>query len=417
MKSLFVLVMAALLFNGCLSGYARPSPTPAIPTATPVPTVTLPATPTPTVSTPEPSPSTAPTTVYVTVTVTATPPAPSPVQVKKGGIEILGTRTESVVQELGEAANADYHANPFVEGAASGGYFAELRAGTTEWRGVTFKIPEDRAKTGKWTVLTSTDYDFYAKSFFVKRDYYSKVFVVLGASYGERENRTLANLILHYADASSQTILLVSGKNVWNYYGEVPQESLFWKNSSGGEKLSAMEINATNPLVQLVSVEVRKAETGNDGVTVFAATAQKVLEGKRLTLTPNELDGRQYSRDYTGVDSKGVHLTFREQGNGTVYLKSGTFTTPLYDAETPLANFTKIAWDEEKPAGTQVRLEARVGPQAEIDRDWTEWFDAENNRPLKNSNRFVQFRFSLSTDDENLTPVVEELRVDYENPA
>ncbi|MFH1106961.1 MAG: hypothetical protein V1787_03625 [Candidatus Micrarchaeota archaeon] len=408
MKALLFALAIALLSAGCLNALVQPTPSP---TAVPTPEPTVEATP---AVTPEPTPTPEVTVteriVYITVT-----PAPTAVKVK-GGLEILGSRFINTTFDIGGSANADYHANPFVAGSVSGGMFSELAAGEYDWKGVPLAIPEDRAETGAWSVLSTTAPDFYSKGFFPPKDYYSRIFIVLTARYGDREGSKLADLILHYADASSQTVELVAGRNVWQG-GGAPDEAVLWRNSNRSEALSVLEVGTTLTQTKLANIEFRKTAAGDDGVIVFAASGQRELKTKRMSYTPTEFVRPQFDRDLTGVDTHGVHLTFFDREGRTLFYPRGTFTLPVYDAETLLATFTKVAWEETKPEGAQVRLEARVGPHEDIDRDWSGWFPVENGRPLAQNSRYLLLRATLSTSDEGVTPSVGRIYFEYDNPV
>ncbi len=401
------LLFTALVLGGCLSGFL-PQPATPTPAATPAPTELATSTPLPT-----PLVTVTEKIVYVTVT-----PTPRPtVEAVKGGLTVLEEYFVNTPADLSSVANADYHSNPFVSRVTSGGFYQELEADTLAWKKVPLVIPKDFAESGKWNVITTTDPEFYTARVPMKSQYYSKVFVAYAGRYGDRVNRTLADIILHYGDATSEKVALVSGQNAWNYNGLPPENALLWRNGNGSETLSILEINASKPMTQLVSVGIRKTNVGEDGIAVFAVTGQRALERKRLTLTPGELADKQYNREYAGVDSQGVHLTFREQEGRIVYVAQGTFFTPIFDGETFLVDYSKISWDEERPPYTSIKVEARVGPRPEIDRDWTDWFEVANNKPLAFHARYVTFRFTLTTKDETLTPVLKQFRMEYVNPA
>ncbi|MBU1196882.1 hypothetical protein KJ765_00060 [Candidatus Micrarchaeota archaeon] len=403
-----VLPIIALFLMGCLSGLIESGASPsAVLNATDAATVVA-ETPTPQVTVTERI-------VYVTVTPTPKPLTPTPEPKPKGGVHLVSEVFEYTPGEMRDA-NAD-RSNPFEMGTETGDYLKGLEAGEMNRKGVPFTFLPPYGEAGNWNVLTTTDRNFYSGLILMKNQLFSKVYFVMSASYGKRGGIKLATLSLHYGDATSQDVELIAGENVWNLNEKVPEAFLFWNDPEANETLSVIELNVSQPLEKLVSVGLRKQVENDDGVAIFAVVGERALESKQILLTPEEFSSRQYDRRQTGVDSKGVHLTHREQGADTVYLESGTFTTPIYDLETGHVNVTNIDWDEETPATTRIYAEARYGSKEEIDRDWTAWKVVEKGKPLTPTERYIQLRFNLATGDERWTPVVKQIRMDYTNPV
>lgn len=98
------------------------------------------------------------------------------------------------------------------------------------------------------------------------------------------------------------------------------------------------------------------------------------------------------------------------------YAGHGTLTSEPLDAEM-VARFGNVDWRAATPEGTQVSFAARSGNTEEPDHMWSDW-SVEQSDPLAASakapaGRFLQYRLTLRSSKDDLTPTVRSLSVHY----
>ncbi|MEW6592632.1 MAG: lamin tail domain-containing protein [Candidatus Hadarchaeota archaeon] len=94
------------------------------------------------------------------------------------------------------------------------------------------------------------------------------------------------------------------------------------------------------------------------------------------------------------------------------YRLGGYLESAIYDAGVS-ANWKNILWTENKPAGTNVIVEIRTGNSSKIDNTWSAWENVVNGQDINKNSRFAQYRVRLSTTNDNITPSLQELRINY----
>ena len=91
-----------------------------------------------------------------------------------------------------------------------------------------------------------------------------------------------------------------------------------------------------------------------------------------------------------------------------------TFISRVIDAGQP-AHWLDLSWVGAAPTGTAVTFETRTGNIALPDGSWSTWQTV--NSPITNPNgRYIQYRATLQSTDQALTPVVEQVAITY-SPA
>jgi len=98
------------------------------------------------------------------------------------------------------------------------------------------------------------------------------------------------------------------------------------------------------------------------------------------------------------------------------YAKEGTYTSHVYDAGSS-ARWGTIAWRGDTPAGTEVLVATRTGNIRDPDKGmWTDWskpIAKPGTRIESAPGRFIQFRVTMRTRGEAVTPVVDEYQAVY----
>jgi hypothetical protein len=110
-------------------------------------------------------------------------------------------------------------------------------------------------------------------------------------------------------------------------------------------------------------------------------------------------------------------LTFYENSS-TTYNTSGTYTSAVIDTGSGNVGYSTLDYTIVTPAGTTLTIDVRSGPTASPDASWTAWAD---NTDVANggdisamgSGRYFQYRANLSTTDTSVTPLLEDITVNY----
>lgn len=92
---------------------------------------------------------------------------------------------------------------------------------------------------------------------------------------------------------------------------------------------------------------------------------------------------------------------------------TGTFTSAVYDAG-QTAQWDKVSWVASTPAGTSVKVEIMTSND---DATWSSWVEVTNAAALSTvTGRYVRYKVTLTTTDSSLTPVFEEIKLDFRLP-
>jgi sugar lactone lactonase YvrE len=98
------------------------------------------------------------------------------------------------------------------------------------------------------------------------------------------------------------------------------------------------------------------------------------------------------------------------------FAKEGTYTSKVYDAGGS-AKWGMLEWRGQTPGGTQVRLASRTGNQRDPDKggwsDWSKDLAASGAKIESPAARFVQFRVSMKTGSDAVTPVLDQFEAVY----
>ncbi len=346
-----------------------------------------------------------------------------PYEERKGGLTDLGLREEYVPFDISNAANADYHHNPYlILNTIGKNYFPDLQEGNLYWGKVPFHILGDYDTARKWSVLTTASEDFYSASFLTSRTRITEIYFLVSGSFRKGDRRILGEIKLNYGDGDIQTINVVSNENVWNYEPDaefpIPLEKIAWQynGTNGTQTLTLIGEKLTRPLTPISAVTIKRTATGENGFTLFAATGVQKFRTKRLLFTQTEFQEEGYNRVFSTTLTAGAMINYDDSGGVRVYRPEGVFESPVIDGETELVNWKRISWDADQYPGTTVKFQYRTGNTVQIDGRWTEWEDVQNNADIPKDGMFLQWRALMTTSDSARSPLLKELVLEYENP-
>jgi peptidoglycan hydrolase-like protein with peptidoglycan-binding domain len=98
------------------------------------------------------------------------------------------------------------------------------------------------------------------------------------------------------------------------------------------------------------------------------------------------------------------------------YNSSGVYTSPVIDA-TRGSDWQTLATEQTTPAGTSITYQTRSGNAPTPDDTWSGWEDATDLTINSPESRYLQIRATLATTDENETPVLSSLAINYDTLA
>ncbi|MFH1750115.1 MAG: hypothetical protein ABH863_00380 [Candidatus Micrarchaeota archaeon] len=411
-RMFFILVFCTLILFGCLKIESKgdaPSPSPEIiyvnVTSSPQVIVTVQVTYVPTV-----------TEKIVRPSVTTVP-----ILKPMGGIEELGIRKEYVAFDISKAANADYGHNPFqLMNSIGDNLYPDLLGGELMLDEIPYKILPPYSSSGKWNVITTASGEFFSANFLAGRERLSEIRLLSMGSFNQGERKTLAEIWVNYANGEIQKERAISNENVWNYGGDpnfpIPASVPKWQSDpKSTQELTAIKIPILRPLDPLGGITIKKIGANDEGFTVFAATGIKKFQSKLITQTQTEFQESEYDREFSTTLPEGAMINYAVELGKRAYRPKGTFTSPMFDGETELADWKRIEWDADIPAGTGTKLFVRTG--AESNGLFSEWMEIANGDDIPQDARFLQWKAEFETSDSSITPLLREMRILYENPA
>jgi hypothetical protein len=90
---------------------------------------------------------------------------------------------------------------------------------------------------------------------------------------------------------------------------------------------------------------------------------------------------------------------------------TGTFTSAVYDAGQTV-QWEKISWQATAPTNTTVKVEVMTSDDAAT---WSNWVEVTNAAALTSvTGRFVRYKVTLTTTDSSVTPVFEDIKLDFQ---
>ena len=215
-------------------------------------------------------------------------------------------------------------------------------------------------------------------------------------------------------DANEDSITAVTSDGNGNVYAGTSPKGSIYKISPDGRSKSVYSkatrvlsmVNDKHNNIYAVSEGMLIKIAPNETVTMLDSSQEKV---QFLSLSLNEEAGALYAGT----------------GNiGSVYLSKccdvvGEFESPVHDAKM-ISKWGRIKWVAETPEGTSVELQTRTGNVATPDSTWSNWSSAYTSSAgeqiASKDTRYVQYRVTLKTSKEEVTPKVSNITVSYLTP-
>jgi hypothetical protein len=94
------------------------------------------------------------------------------------------------------------------------------------------------------------------------------------------------------------------------------------------------------------------------------------------------------------------------------YETTCTFTSRVFDTGR-IVDWFDLLWSGDLPSGTSVAFETRTGDNLTPDAGWSAW-NAINSPIASPSDRYIQYRLTMSSADEDRTPVVSAVSMTYD---
>jgi hypothetical protein len=99
------------------------------------------------------------------------------------------------------------------------------------------------------------------------------------------------------------------------------------------------------------------------------------------------------------------------------YVASGTLVSDVLDTKL-ISRFGALTWRAQQPPGTSVTLQVRSGNVGEPDSTWSTWSaeqtDSDASRAQSPPGRFAQYRVTLSTRDDSVSPELHSVHLRYQ---
>ncbi len=184
-------------------------------------------------------------------------------------------------------------------------------------------------------------------------------------------------------------------------------------------------IDITNPATPVLVSITNEVNAGGDifvedGYAYIADNSLKVFDISNPTLP---VLVASHETNVSGVYPRGRYAylsaaAFKVVALGT-YTASGLFTSSVIDAG-PHVGYTTLGYTATTPVSTAMTLDVRAGNTPSPDGSWTAWQTGianGGNISALGINRYVQYRANLTTADNTVTPVLQDVTVNYSRYA
>jgi len=97
----------------------------------------------------------------------------------------------------------------------------------------------------------------------------------------------------------------------------------------------------------------------------------------------------------------------------SAYEKIGVYESPVVDAQS-LTHWGSIEWDEQLPAGCNIKLFSRSGNTEKPNSTWSPWLEMNKGAIIKSpAARFAQWKLELTTNHPAETPKIKNIKLSY----
>lgn len=232
-------------------------------------------------------------------------------------------------------------------------------------------------------VLTKTELE----SFGIKK---GQLIHALHLKSTAQPSRDLTNFRIRIGQTNNDVLTTWEKDNlVLVFQGTVPRADLVANTTKKYDFISPYIIGDGNLLIEVSRDETTGSNSGAMGTRTGFASGKMI--GWRAD------SGASFPFDSVAVTSFNYILDVSLTVEQKPYKTSGTYITPIIPKNEPL----RIMWTEDKPVGTNIVVEYKG--QAE-----SEWLVVENSQTIVGNND-IRIRATLSTEDEAVTPILEDL--------
>lgn len=188
-----------------------------------------------------------------------------------------------------------------------------------------------------------------------------------------------------------------------------------------GEKSALYRVSADGPFSKVWSSE-------SHHILSLGLARERVLvgtgdEGRSYLVDPDEGETDLFQCEEAqilsllqegGETCLGTGNTGRVYRMGQGYRREGEFISKAQDTGT-ISKWGRISWTEKSPLGTEISLQTRTGNTSEADNTWSAWSREYSNGSRIESPpaRFIQWRATLSTSNQQLSPALSAVLVAY----
>ena len=215
-------------------------------------------------------------------------------------------------------------------------------------------------------------------------------------------------------DAPEDSITAVVSDSKGNVYAGTSPKGVIYKILPSGRSETVFT-KATRVLSMV--------EDQNDNVyAVSDGTLVKIAPDGTVTMLDSTREKAQFLA--LALDESAGAL-YASTGNiGSVYISKccdviGGYESPVHDAKM-VSKWGRVRWVAETPDGTKVEPQTRTGNVSTPDDTWTSWSPVYTNasgEEIKGKDaRYIQYKVTLKTSKESVTPKVSNVTVSYLTP-
>ena len=215
-------------------------------------------------------------------------------------------------------------------------------------------------------------------------------------------------------DANEDSITAVTSDTNGNVYAGTSPKGSIYKISADGRSKSVYT-KATRVLSMV-------NDKNNNIYAVSEGTLIKIAPDETVTMLDSSKEKVQFLS--LSLDEEAGALYAGTGNIGSVYMSKccdviGEFESPVHDAKM-ISKWGRIKWSAETPEGTSVELQTRTGNVATPDSTWTNWSSAytasAGEQIASKDTRYIQYRVTMKTSKEEITPKVSNITVSYLTP-
>ena len=196
-------------------------------------------------------------------------------------------------------------------------------------------------------------------------------------------------------------------------------------NNDVGKQSYPNAVIDSNNVIHLTWMGSPTGVTNENGgqYSVFYANSATAWAPAKVSATTTEA----YPNPQIAVDSSNTpHIVWTSNGDGdwdiyqatkttSSYYSAGKFVSDVKDTSYSPANFTRVSWTENKPAGTSITVKLFFSNSSDFATN-VSITPTNGQTNLNSQNRYVRYSADLSTTDPSKTPTITSFTLDYSRP-